>query len=229
MSFTLVQSRWQGWVVRSQRCRRHHRKIQTIARLSPPVIIASALFVEARGGCRRGSEEDPARKRETREKRNRKTKNDNAAYDVSKKDDDQDKKEADKDEDEDDEEEEKEEEEDQAARRGIRANIVNRRRWTVWSRGSCLRSSWFLEDHRQERRRRRSRYGLGLAPFRFRFDRVASLKTRRKRGDVSLFASRDEGSRSSFIPFDLLLSSDEDEHDSDPDLSAYYSLSAIAR
>lgn len=46
MSLTLVQSRWQGWVLRSRCCRRHHRKIQTIARLSTPVVITSALFVK---------------------------------------------------------------------------------------------------------------------------------------------------------------------------------------
>lgn len=40
--------RWQGWVLRSQCCRRHRRKIQTIARLSPPVIVASVPFVESR-------------------------------------------------------------------------------------------------------------------------------------------------------------------------------------
>lgn len=40
--------RWQGWVLRSQCCRRHHRKIQTIARLSPPVVVASVPFVESR-------------------------------------------------------------------------------------------------------------------------------------------------------------------------------------
>lgn len=40
--------RWQGWVLRSQCCRRHRRKIQTIARLSPPVVVASVPFVESR-------------------------------------------------------------------------------------------------------------------------------------------------------------------------------------
>lgn len=40
--------RWQGWVLRSQCCRRHRRKIQTIARLSPPVVVASMPFVESR-------------------------------------------------------------------------------------------------------------------------------------------------------------------------------------
>lgn len=40
--------RWQGWVLRSQCCRRHRRKIQTIARLSTPVVITSVPFVEPR-------------------------------------------------------------------------------------------------------------------------------------------------------------------------------------
>ena len=35
-------------MLRSQCCRRHRRKIQTIARLSPPVIVASVPFVESR-------------------------------------------------------------------------------------------------------------------------------------------------------------------------------------
>lgn len=56
MSLTLVQSRWQGWIIRSQCCHRHHRKIQTIARLSPPAVFTSALFVERRGG--RGHREE---------------------------------------------------------------------------------------------------------------------------------------------------------------------------
>ncbi|KAG7213596.1 hypothetical protein KM043_002849 [Ampulex compressa] len=56
VSLTLVQSRWQGWVLRSRRCRCHHRKIQTIARLSPPAVITSVLLVES--GCRHRYEED---------------------------------------------------------------------------------------------------------------------------------------------------------------------------
>lgn len=53
MSLTLVQSRWQGWIVRSRCCHRHHRKIQTIVRLSPPAVFTSALLVERRRGlCR---------------------------------------------------------------------------------------------------------------------------------------------------------------------------------
>lgn len=209
MSLTLVQSRWQGWVVRSQRCRRHHRKIQTIARLSPPVVIASALFVEARG-CRRGSKKDPPRKYEAREKKKKK---DYTAHDESKKNDD-------------DAADDDKEDEDEAARRGIRSNNFGRRRRCVRSRGSCPRLSRFLEDHRQGRRWRR--FGPGLAPFRLRFDRVVSSKTHPKRG-VSLFASREEESRSSLIPFVLLLSSDEDEDDFDLDLSGDLLLSVIAR
>lgn len=49
--------RWQGWVLRSQCCRRHRRKIQTIARLSPPVVIASVPFVESRR-CHRNEERE---------------------------------------------------------------------------------------------------------------------------------------------------------------------------
>lgn len=39
-------------MLRSQCCRRHRRKIQSIDRLSPPVVIASVPFVESRS-CRR--------------------------------------------------------------------------------------------------------------------------------------------------------------------------------
>lgn len=51
--------RWQGWVLRSQCCRRHRRKIQTIARLSPPVIVASVPFVESRRKCHPEEERSP--------------------------------------------------------------------------------------------------------------------------------------------------------------------------
>lgn len=216
MSLTLVQSRWQGWVVRSQRCRRHHRKIQTIARLSPPVVIASALFVEARG-CRRGSKKDPPREHEARERNKKK---DDAACDDSKS------KRTTKDEA--DADDRNMDDEDEAARRGIRSNnFARRRRCSVRSRGCCPRSSRFLEDHRQGRRCRRS--APDVAPFRLRFDRVAPSRTHRKRrdGGVSLFASRDHEESRSLIPLVLLLSSDEDEDDLD--LSGDFLLSAIAR
>lgn len=59
--------RWQGWVLRSQCCRRHRRKIQTIARLSPPVIVASVPFVESRRECH--PEEEPRSPRGNRSPR----------------------------------------------------------------------------------------------------------------------------------------------------------------
>lgn len=44
-------------MLRSQCCRRHRRKIQTIARLSSPVVIASVPFVESRR-CHRNEERE---------------------------------------------------------------------------------------------------------------------------------------------------------------------------
>lgn len=199
MSLTLVQSRWQGWVVRSQRCRRHHRKIQTIARLSPPVVIASALFVEARG-CRRGSEDDPKlSKRKLRSKKEKKDKRNEEGN------------EGEKDED--------VNEDYVAARRGIRSRFCRDRRCR--GRGSCHGSSRFLED-RQGRRWRR--FVPGPAAFRARFNRVESRPKRL----ASSFASREQESRA-LIPFVLLLPDEDQDGDDPFDLSGDLLLSVIAR
>lgn len=200
MSLTLVQSRWQGWVVRSQRCRRHHRKIQTIARLSPPVVIASALFVEARG-CRRGSEDDPElSKRKLRSRKEKKDKKNEEG------------REGENDED--------VNEDEEAARRGIRYRFRRDRRGR--SRGSCQGSSRFLED-RQGRRWRR--FVPGLTAFRARFNRVESRPKR-----LASFASRERESRALIPFVLLLPDEDHDRYEDDPfDLSDELLLSVIAR